>query len=104
MTSLFQFDGFDVEDDATTIALRADEACKSMLDAELGSKQLVGDRADGASAYLERDLAGRAELGHFGLVFQAEVQRRQAGGGESQSASLDDRRRQRQPVRQAEAS
>ena len=104
MTSLFQFDGLDVEDDATTVALGADEAFESMLDAKLGSKQLFGDRADGAGADLERDLAGRAELGHFGLVFQAEIQRRQAGGGESQSASLDDRRRQRQPVRQAAAS
>jgi hypothetical protein len=104
MTSLFQFDGFDVEDDATTVALRADEACESMLDAELGGKQLVRDRADGAGADLEGDLAECAELGHFGFVFQAEVQRRQAGGGESQSAALDDRRRQGEPVRQAEAS
>src|SRR5580765_2296602 len=67
MTSLFQFDGLDVEDDATTVALGA-------------------------------------ELAHFGLVLQAEIQRRQAGGGESQSASLDDSSRQCQPVRQAEAS
>ena len=93
-----------MEDDATTVALGADEAFESMLDTELGGEQLFGDRADGAGADLQRDLAGRAELGHFGLVFQAEIQRRQAGGGESQSASLDDGRRQRQPVRQAAAS
>jgi len=93
-----------VEDDAAAVSLGADEAFESMLGAEIGSEQLFGDRADGAGANLERDLAGRAELGHFGLVFQAEIQRRQAGGGESKSASLDDRRRQDQPVRQAAAS
>jgi hypothetical protein len=37
-------------------------------------------------------------------VPQADIERRQAGGGEPESASLDDRRRQGQPVRQAEAS
>ena len=93
-----------MENDATSVALGADEAFESMLDAELGGKQLFGDRADRAGADLDRDLAWRAELGHFGLVFQAEIQRRQSGGGVSQSTSLDDRRRQLQPVRQAEAS
>ena len=93
-----------MEDDATTVALGPDEAFESMLDAERGGEQLFGDRTDGAGADLERDLARRAELGHFGLVLQAEIQRGQAGGGESKSASLDDRRRQGQPVRQLEAS
>src|SRR6187549_1677695 len=94
MTSLFQFDGLDVEDDATTVALGPDEAFESMLDAHLGGEQLIGDRTDGTGADLQGDLARGAELAHFGLVLQAEIQRRQAGGGESQSASLDDRRRQ----------
>ena len=93
-----------MEDDATTIALGADEAFESMLDAHFGGEQLIGDRTDGTGADLHGDLARYAELAHFGLVLQAEIQRRQAGGGESESASLDDRRRQCQPVRQAEAS
>ena len=93
-----------MEDDAATVALGADEAFESMLDAERGGKQLVGERADGTGSDLHGDLARYAELAHFGLVLQAEIQRRQAGGGESESASLDDRRRQCQPVRQAEAS
>ena len=93
-----------MEDDAATVALGADEAFESMLDAERGGKQLVGERADGTGADLHGDLARYAELAHFGLVLQAEIQRRQAGGGESESASLDDRRRQCQPVRQAAAS
>ena len=93
-----------MEDDATTVALGADEAFESMLDAHLGGEQLIGDRPDGTGADLQGDLARGAELAHFGLVLQAEIQRRQAGGGESQSASLDDRRRQCQAVRQAAAS
>src|SRR3982750_617360 len=74
MTSLFQFDGLDVEDDATTVSLSADEAFESMLDAEIGGQQLIGDRADGAGADLDRDPARHAELVHFGLVLQAEIQ------------------------------
>jgi len=52
MTSLFQFDGLDVEDNAAPVSLGADEAFESMLDAHLGGEQLIGDRSDGTSADL----------------------------------------------------
>src|SRR3954468_3247727 len=57
MTSLFQFDGLDVEDDATTVALGSDEAFEPARAPHRGGAQPVGDRADGAGADLDRDLA-----------------------------------------------
>ena len=93
-----------MEDDSTTVALCADEACEFMLDPEFGTEQGFGDRTDGASADLDRDLALRTELDDFGFMLEAQIERRQASRGESQSATLDDRRRQGEPVRQAEAS
>jgi hypothetical protein len=104
MTSLLQFDVLDVENDATTIALRSDEALEAMLDTQRGCEQRFGERADGLGTQFDRDLALGTELEDLRLVPQAYIERRQAGGGEPESASLDDCRRQGQPVRQAEAS
>ena len=51
-----------MEDDAATVALRAEEAFEAVLDAELGGEQLLGDGAEGPGADLDRDLARCAEL------------------------------------------
>ena len=93
-----------MEDDSAAVALGADEAFETVLDAERCSQEAFGDRSDRAAPDVDRDLAGDAELNDFRLVLQADVERWQPGRGESQSASLDDRRRQDEPVRQAAAA
>ena len=65
-----------MEHDSATVALRAEEAFERMVDAELGGEERLGDRADGARANLERDLALAAELADLGRVAKAEVDRR----------------------------
>jgi hypothetical protein len=104
MTSLLQCDGLDVKDDSATVSLRAEEAFEFVIDAELGCQDLLADRAHGAGAKFESDLAGGAELGLLRFVLQADVECRQPCGREPERRALDDPRRQREPVRQADAS
>jgi len=93
-----------VKNDAATVALGAEETFEVELDAELGGEQRFGDDADGAGADLEHELPGLAELDGFGRVAQADVEGRKARGRVSQRRPLDDLRRQREPIRQADAS
>jgi hypothetical protein len=104
MTSLLQCDGLDVKDDSATVSLRAEEAFEFVIDAELGRHDLLRDVADGPGPDLEADLAGDAELEGLRFVLQADVERRKACGREPERSTLDDPRRQREPVRQADAS
>ena len=93
-----------MEDDATTVALGSDEAFESELDAHLGGEQPVGDRADRPATDLEAHLANAADLGDLRFVAQADVEGGQAGRREPERRALDDLRRQRQPIGQADAS
>jgi hypothetical protein len=99
-----QCDGLDVKDDSATVSLRAEEAFEFVIDAELGCQDPLGDLADSAGANLEGDLANDAELRLLRFVLQADVECRQACGREPERRALDDPRRQREPVRQADAS
>ena len=94
-----------MKDDSATVALRAEKACEDVIGAELGRQHRFGDWADRPAADLEVDLAHRAGLTDLGVVVQAHVDRRQARGREPERRTLDDPRRQDQPIdRQAEAS
>jgi hypothetical protein len=104
MTSLFQFDGLDVKDDSATVALRAEKACEDVIRAEFGGEERFGDRADRPAADLEAHLANATGLGHLRFVAKAHVDGGQAGRREPQRRALDDLRRQRQPIGQADAS
>jgi hypothetical protein len=104
MTSLLRFDGLDVKDDSATVALRAEKACEDQIRAEFGGEEGFGERADRAAPDLEAHLANAAHLGDLRFVAQADVDGRQAGRREPERRALDDLRRQRQPIGQADAS
>ncbi len=93
-----------MKDDSATVSLRAEEAFEFVIDAEFGRHDLMSDLADGPGPDLEADLAGHAELEALRFVLQADVERRHACGREPERRALDDPRRQREPVRQADAS
>ena len=93
-----------MKNDAATVALGAEKAFELVFDTELGGEQRFGDGADGAGADFDGELPGFAELDGFGFVAEADIERRQAGRRVPQRRSLDDLRRQRDPIGQAEAS
>jgi len=94
----------DVKDDSATVALCAEKPGEDLIRAELGGKERFGDRADRPAANLEADLANAAGLGGLRFVAKAHVDGGQAGRREPQRSALDDLRRQRQPIGQADAS
>jgi len=94
----------DVKDDSATVALSAEKACEDVVRAELGGEERFGDRADRTAPDLEAHLANAARLGNLRFVAQAHVDGRQAGRREPERRTLDDLRRQRQPIGQADAS
>ena len=93
MLTFLQCDRFDVEQDAATVSLGADESFDLVQGDRIGGEECFSDRPDGPGPQLQRHLANDAELDDLGLVLQADVERRQAGGGEAQRAALDDPRR-----------
>jgi hypothetical protein len=93
-----------MKDDSATVALCAEKTCEDLIGAELGGEERLGDRADRAAANLEAHLANAAGLGDLRFVAQAHVEGGQAGRREPQRRALDDLRRQRQPIDQADAS
>src|SRR6185369_14522733 len=93
-----------VKDDSATVALSAEKACEDVVRAELGLEQRLGDGADGPAANLEADLAQAAGLGDLRVVPEAHVDRRQTRRREPERRTLDDPRRQREPIGQAAAS
>ena len=93
-----------MKNDAATVALGAEKTFEFVLDTELGGEQRFGHGADGAGANFERELPGFAELDGFGFVAEADVECRQTGRRVPQRRSLDDLRRQRDPIGQADAS
>src|SRR4029079_14081685 len=104
MTSLLRCDGLDVKDDSATVALRAEKTCEDLVGAELGGEERFGDRADRPAANLEAHFANAADLGDLRFVAEAHVEGREAGRREPERSTLDDLRRQRQPIGHADAS
>jgi hypothetical protein len=93
-----------MKDDSATVALCAEKTCEDLVRSELGREERFGDGADRPAADLEAHLANAADLGDLRLVAKADVEGRQSGRGEPQRRALDDLRRQRQPIGQADAS
>ena len=93
-----------MEDDAATVTLRAEESFELVIDAELGLQNLLGHGADRAAADFEGDLANDAELELLRFVLQADVECRQPCGRGPERRALDDPRRQRDAIRQLDAS
>ena len=90
--------------DTAAVTLGTKEAGKAVCASQLQLRDALRYLPDRPGPDLDRDPALRAELDDFGFMLQAQVERGQSCRGESQRSALDDRRRQGQPVRQAEAS
>jgi hypothetical protein len=93
-----------MEDDSTAVSLGAEKTCEHVIDTQFGSEQWLRDHPDRPGADLEVDLASGTGLRDFRLMAEAQIDGRQTGRSEPEGRPLDDPRRQRQPIRQADAS